>query len=187
MAPPASSPTTQIPAAFSAISVRAMFTARSSGMVSSAPEAALASAPVSSGALRSCVITAATPKAAAERRMAPTLRGSVTWSSTISGPGPFQHMLQAGRPQRIGQQGRALVRDVAAEQVVEPAALHLLGRYRPGRRLALGEGLLRLLGQQQVAQPAGGVGERRGDGVQAVEPDGAARNFWSCWRGAWSR
>ena len=74
----ASSPTTQILAAFSAIRVRAMFTARSSGMVSSAPDAAFASAPVSSGALRSWVMTAAAPNAAAQRRMAPTLRGSET-------------------------------------------------------------------------------------------------------------
>ena len=163
-----------MPAAFNAISVRAMLTARSSGMVSSAPDAALASAPVSSGALRSWVITAATPNAAAERRMAPTLRGSVTWSSTISGPGAVQRLLQAGRPERVGEQRGALVRDVAAEQMVEPAALHLLGRQRPRRRLALGEGLLRLLCQHEVAEAAGRVGERRGHRVQAVEPEGAA-------------
>ena len=83
-------------------------------------------------------------------------------------------MLQAGRPQRIGKQCHALMGDVAAEQVVEPAAFDLLGRHRPGRRLALGEGLLRLLGQHEVAEAARGIGERRGHRVQAVEPDGAA-------------
>ena len=54
--------------------------------------------------------------------------------------GAVQRLLQAGRPQRVGEQRRALVGDVAAEQMVEPAALHLLGRQRPGRRLALGRG-----------------------------------------------
>ena len=67
--------------------------------------------------------------------------------------------------------------DVAAEQVVEPAAVDLLGRHRPGRRLALGEGLLCLLGQHEAAQAARGIGERRSHRVQAVEPDGAAGSF----------
>ena len=44
----------------------------------SAPDAALASTPVSAAAWRSVQITARAPKAAAERRMAPTLWGSVT-------------------------------------------------------------------------------------------------------------
>jgi hypothetical protein len=83
----ASRPMTHSPAAFSATSVRARLTARSSGTVSNAPDAALAITPVSSGALRSCSTTAAAPKAAALRRVAPMLRGSVTWSSTSSGPG----------------------------------------------------------------------------------------------------
>ena len=89
-------------------------------------------------------------------------------------PGPFQRLLQAGRGQRIGEQRGALVGDVAAEQVVEPAALDLLGRHRPGRRLALRQGLLGLLGQHQAAQAAGRIGQRGGHRVQAVEPDGAA-------------
>src|SRR5580698_7730848 len=76
--PEASRPTHQTLAAFSAIKVRAILTARSNGIVSRAPDAALASEPVSSGALRSWVITAAAPNAAAERMIAPILRGSVT-------------------------------------------------------------------------------------------------------------
>ena len=52
------------------------------GTYSSAPEAALASAPVASGLWRAVVTTAATSKPAAVRRIAPTLCGSVIWSST---------------------------------------------------------------------------------------------------------
>ena len=48
-------------------------------------EAALASAPDSGGACRSWVTMPSAPKAAAERRIAPTLWGSVTWSSTSKG------------------------------------------------------------------------------------------------------
>ena len=65
--------------------------------------------------------------------------------------------------------------DVAPEQVVEPAAIHLLGLHRPGWRLPLSEGLLRFLGQNEVAQAAGWIGQRRGHRVQAVKPECAAR------------
>ena len=43
------------------------------GTRSMAPEAALAKVPVEGGELRSGIITATAPKAADERRMAPTL------------------------------------------------------------------------------------------------------------------
>ena len=169
-----SSPTVQMPAAFSAISVRAMLTARSSGMVSSAPDAALASA---AGLLRRVAVLGDHRRHAERRGRAQDGADVARVGDLVEHDqraGPFQRLLQAGRPQRIGEQRHALVGDVAAEQVVEPAALDLLGRHRPGRRLALGEGLLRLLGQHEVAEAAGGIGERRGHRVQAVEPDGAA-------------
>ena len=63
-----------------------MFTARNTGTFSSAPEAALASAPVSSGALRSCMITAGNAERRRGAQDGADLRGSLTWSSTSTGP-----------------------------------------------------------------------------------------------------
>ena len=57
-----------------------------SGTYSSAPEADLARTPVASGLWRAVVTIADTAKAAAERAMAPTLCGSVIWSSTSTMP-----------------------------------------------------------------------------------------------------
>src|SRR5580698_8328536 len=57
--------------------------------------------------------------------------------------------------------------------MVEAAALGALGGDAEGRRYEGGEGCLRLLGQHQAAQPAGRIGEGRGDRVDAVEPDRA--------------
>ena len=57
-----------------------------SGTSSSAPEAAFASTPVASGLWRAVVTIAFTANAAAERRIAPTLCGSVIWSSTSTMP-----------------------------------------------------------------------------------------------------
>ena len=56
------------------------------GTSSSAPEADFASTPVASGLWRAVVTMALTAKAAAERMMAPTLCGSVIWSSTSTMP-----------------------------------------------------------------------------------------------------
>ena len=173
-----------MPAAFSAISVRAMLTARSSGMVSSAPDAALASA----AGLLGRVAVLGDHRRDAERGGRAQDGADIARVGDLvehdQRTGPFQRLLQAGRGQRIGEQRHALVGDVAAEQVVEPAAIDLLGRHRPGRRLALREGLLGLLGQHQVAEAAGRIGQRRGDGVQAVEPDGAARGVRNLRAGA---
>ena len=72
-----SRPRHQYPASFSAHMARARLVTRTIETYSSAPDAALAMAPVSGGALRSCRITALTPKALAERSTAPILRGSV--------------------------------------------------------------------------------------------------------------
>ena len=52
------------------------------GTSSSAPDADFASTPVASGLWRAVVTIALTSNAAADRRMAPTLCGSVIWSST---------------------------------------------------------------------------------------------------------
>ena len=61
---------------------RDKFTALTIGTMSSAPEADLAKDPDSGGALRSCTTTASTPNAAAVRKIAPALCGSVIWSKT---------------------------------------------------------------------------------------------------------
>ena len=80
-----SSPITVQPASVSASIAREMFTARISSTVSIAPVAAFASAPPAVGALRVCITMPATPNAAADRKIAPTFCGSVTWSRIASG------------------------------------------------------------------------------------------------------
>ena len=55
------------------------------GRLIGAPDAALPNTPPSLGACRSCVMMAAALNAAAERKIAPTLCGSVTESSTMIG------------------------------------------------------------------------------------------------------
>ena len=153
-----------------------MFTARSSGMVSSAPDAALASAPVSSGALRSWVITAAAPNAAARAQDGADVARIGHLVEHDERAGALQHVLQAGRRQRIGQQRHALVDDVAAEQVVEPAALHAFRRQRPG--LAAGAGRASPRPPRSAAGgAAGGAGlaSAAATACMAIQPDRAAR------------
>ena len=65
--------------------------------------------------------------------MAPTLRGSVTWSSTSTGPAAPAPRCNARRRQRVGQQRDALMHHVAAQQT-DPAAR---GRCAP---CAIGQG-----------------------------------------------
>ena len=72
----------QNPASAISSNARARFTTRAQGTRSSAPDAALATTPLSGGEWRSWVTIPIAPNAAAERRIAPTLCGSVTWSST---------------------------------------------------------------------------------------------------------
>ena len=84
--PSLSRPTVRKPRSFSAVSARARFCTVTSGTNSSAPEADFASTPVASGLCRAVVTMALTANAAAERRIAPTLCGSVIWSSTSTMP-----------------------------------------------------------------------------------------------------
>ena len=74
------------PRSFSSFNARARFCTVTIGTISSAPEADFASTPVASGLCRAVVTMALTANAAAERRMAPTLCGSVIWSSTSTMP-----------------------------------------------------------------------------------------------------
>ena len=118
--------------------------------------------------------------------MAPTLRGSVTWSSTMIGPGAPAHAAD-GRRQRIGQQRDTLVRDVASQQVIQPAAIDAFRLQRPGWRQPGGQRRLGVLGQHQAAQPARRVGERGGDRMQAVQPDRAPGASGVLRGASWSR
>ena len=96
--------------------------------MSSAPDAALARAPDWGGAWRSCTTTAVTPKAAAVRRMAPTLWGSDIWSSTSTmrrfRAGLFQHFVQVAGLEGLGFQRRALVHRAGRQQPVDGAGFH---------------------------------------------------------------
>ena len=86
ISPVLSRPTRRYPRSRSASSARARFCTVTMGTYSSAPEADFASTPVASGLCRAVVTTAATAKPAAVRRIAPTLCGSVIWSSTSTMP-----------------------------------------------------------------------------------------------------
>ena len=74
------------PRSFISVSARARFCTVTSGTSSRAPEADFASTPVASGLWRAVVTIAFTANAAAERMIAPTLCGSVIWSSTSTMP-----------------------------------------------------------------------------------------------------
>ena len=113
-----------------------MLTARNSGTVSSAPEAALARAPVSSGALRSWVMTALAPKAAARAQHGADVARVGDLVEHEDRAGALQRLRERGRRERVGEQGRALVHDVAAEQLIEPRAVDAFRGERPGRRHA---------------------------------------------------
>ena len=84
---------------------------------------------------------------------------------------------EAGRRQRVCQHGGALMHDLAAQQLIEPAAVGAFGRQRPGRRETLGQRGLGFFRQQQATQAAVGIGECGGDRVMAIEPECAARGL----------
>ena len=106
--------------------------------------------------------------------MAPTLRGSVTWSSTSTGPSAWARARARGTGGRgIGEQRGALVDGVLGEEGGEAGAVGALGCEAPGLAggEAGGEGRFGVLGEQEAAEAAGGVGEGGGDRVEAVQPD----------------
>ena len=94
----------------------------------------LATTPDSGGAWRSCVTIAAAPNAAAERRIAPTLCGSVTWSSTTTGAAARRRAPRRGRRRRAG---RIRAPAPGAAHRARPAARGRRRRpIRPGNRRA---------------------------------------------------
>ena len=99
------------------------------GTYSSAPEAALASTPVASGLWRAVVTMAATSKPAAVRRIAPTLCGSVIWSSTSTGR-RAAIVGELGRGQGIGLEIEPLMHGIGRQPLGDRARPHDL-RARP--------------------------------------------------------
>ena len=140
------------PRSFSAVSARARFCTSTSGTSSSAPEADFASTPVASGLWRAVVTIAFTAKAAAERRMAPTLCGSVIWSSTSTMPSCFS-VVDVGRGQGIGFRQHALVHGIGPEPLVDQLRAHDLRR-DTGVDVLVGQPARSVLGQQQLSDIA---------------------------------
>ena len=171
----AASPTTHRLAAFSATRVRARFTARITGTVSRAPLAALASAPVSSGALRSWVMTPATPKAGGRAQDGADVPRVCHLVQNQHRAGAFQNLGEGWLGQRVGQQGDALVDRVVAQHLVQPRAIGAFGLHAEGGLEDAGESGFGFLGYQQAADAAVRVGQGGGHRVHAVEPHGAGR------------
>ena len=155
------------PRSFSSVSARARFCTVTIGTSSSAPEAALASTPVASGLWRAVVTIAFTAKAAAERRIAPTLCGSVIWSSTSTMPSCGQR-LDVGRGQGIGFRQKALMHGIRRQQPVDLVRPHDLGR-DAGRDILFRQPPGGVFGQNQLLEPALLVLQRHGHGVPAIE------------------
>ena len=151
-------------------------------MCSSAPEADLASTPDSCGLWREVVTSAPAPKATAERMMAPTLCGSVTWSSTTTS------RVSPSASSGFGLSGfasidDALVHGIAAGDLVDVPGLDQFGREGQGGEIGEAEPLGGVAGDQHARNLAAGIVERRADRVDAVEPHqpvgrGLARRDW---------
>ena len=136
------------------------------GTYSSAPEAALASTPVASGVWRAVVTTALTANAAAERRMAPTLWGSVIWSSTQHARG--RDVFERGRVQGIGLGIKPLLHGLRPHQGFDRIRPHHVELHAV-RDVVLGEPPGRVLCREQAVEVALRVLQRGLDAVPAVE------------------
>ena len=100
--------------------------------------------------------------AAAERRIAPTLCGSVTWSSTTSGrssssPALLEQVAEPHVLQRIDLGHQPLVRRVAGHQPAEVGDVGKGDRDRPAGSVEPGQRLAR---PPELAHDALGIGER---------------------------
>ena len=139
----------QKPASPISSSARARLTTRAHGTRSSAPDAALATTPLSGGEWRSWVTMPTAPNAAAERRIAPTLCGSVTWSSTSStarSGALGEHVVEPHVLERLDLDHHALVRRVVRHQPAEVGDVgerhrDVLGKLHEARGLARRPGL----------------------------------------------
>ncbi len=130
----------------------ARFFTRTTGTMSSAPLAALASAPVSGGLCRSVRISPEAPKAAAERNdRADILR--VGHLVEHEHHAVWTEIIETGRWQRLGLEHHALMHGVRPQQAVEVS-----GTCRRRRDLARGEGRAQALARRSrwptAARPA---------------------------------
>ena len=157
------------PWSFNSVSARARFCTVTSGTSSSAPEADFASTPVASGLWRAVVTIALTANAAAERRIAPTLCGSVIWSSTSTMPS-CASVIDVGRGQGIGFRQQALMHGIRAEPLVDQARPHDFRRHA-GVDILVGQPPRGVFGQQQFANLALRIGQRRRHRVPAIQDD----------------
>jgi hypothetical protein len=163
-------PIRQYPASAISSSARDRFTTRTHGTTSSAPEALLATVPDSGGAWRSWVTIAQALKAAAERMIAPTLCGSVTWSSTTTGRSRIglEHVFKVHVFQRVAFQHQPLVRRVARDQPGKIGGRCPLDR-EIGRQFAV-ERSNALARRPQLAMIAFGVEQRGFHRMAAPQP-----------------
>ena len=167
--PSESRPTVWNPAACSSSSAAARLRTSIWSICSSAPEADFASTPDSCGLWRAVVMSAPAPKATAERMIAPTLCGSVTWSSTttsVASPSAASVRGFSGSASMT----HALMHGVAAGDLVDRARLDEFGREGQGGDVGDLQPLLRVARDQHAADLAARIVERGTDGVDAVEP-----------------
>ena len=106
-------------------------------------------------------------KAAAERKIAPTLCGSVIWSRTRTMPS-CAISVSAGAAREFYFSQQALVHGVGAELCVDNVGPHQL-RLERQRDAVVGEAAQRVLGREQAAEAARRVFERGLDRVPAIE------------------
>ena len=122
-----------MPRSFISRIARDRFVTATTGTVSAAPHAALATVALTPTARSLGTITACAPNASALRRQAPRLCGSVTPSSTSSSGGVvagFEDVVQRHVRQRIVDDGHhALVAPVAGQRV-EPRGVDRMNRTR---------------------------------------------------------
>ena len=130
----------------------------------------MASTPVASGLWRAVVTIAFTANAAAERRMAPTLCGSVIWSSTSTMPSSCKSSM-SGEGRGSASASRPWCTASGDEQPVDVLGPDDLGG-DAGLDVVVRKPLCGVLGQRQLADLALRVGERHGHGVPAIEDDG---------------
>ena len=154
----------------SAIRPRRGCARRANGTCSRPPEADFASTPVADGLWRAVVTMASTPNAAAVRTMAPTLCGSVIWSSARTSALAAQGV-EGRRGQGIGFEIEALMHGVGLDE----AADRRPGRTSSGSMRRSGDLLLqparRVLRREQP--PRGGAALRNASDhrMPAVEDD----------------
>ena len=132
--------------------------------VSRPPEADLARTPVAAGLWRAVVTIASTPKAAAVRTMAPTLCGSVIWSSASTTFSPLERV-EFGRGEGISLEVEPLVDGIGLDEAVDLVRTDDLGLDRKALdHFAQAPG--RVLGRQKFVERALSIAQGLETGCQ---------------------